>query len=259
MVDEVSSVELDCISAPLAIWVEEAEISSADIATARDETAIWVAISRRFFTICRIECSSHPISSRDWLRMSVVRSPLDTCSARMPRLVSGSAMSRARPRPSRTPAPIVKTIMTRMVVRESWKICAAAAASLPAELSRSSALSACHPSRVVSARTPVKPVRIFRRIVQSLIVCCQALPIVLILGRGRSSVQQQHLVQIQQHDQPGVPAGDSGEEIGLGGHHFFRRRRRRCPPAPSSPGRPDRPAGRAPGRAPRPPRCGRTG
>ena len=30
-----------------------------------------------------------PISSRDWLRMSVVRSPLETCSARIPRLVSG--------------------------------------------------------------------------------------------------------------------------------------------------------------------------
>ena len=40
------------------------------------------------------------------------------------------------------------------------------------------------PSRLVSASTPAKPVRIFRRIVQSLIVCCQALPIVLILGRS---------------------------------------------------------------------------
>ena len=37
MVDEVSSVELDWVSAPLAIWVEEAAISSADVATAREE------------------------------------------------------------------------------------------------------------------------------------------------------------------------------------------------------------------------------
>ena len=84
MVEEVSSVELDWFSAPLAIWVEEAAISSADVATARDELVIWVAIWRRFLTICRIECSSQPISSRDWLLMSVVRSPLETSSQRMP-------------------------------------------------------------------------------------------------------------------------------------------------------------------------------
>ena len=85
MVEEVSSVELLCISAPLAIWVELAEISSAEVATVREETAIWVAISRRFLTICRIECSSQPISSRERLRMSAVRSPLETCSASTPR------------------------------------------------------------------------------------------------------------------------------------------------------------------------------
>ena len=107
MVDEVSSVELLCISAPLAIWVELAEISSAEVATVRDETAIWVAMSRRFFTIWRIECSSQPISSRERLRMSVVRSPLETCSARMPRLVSGSAMSRDSASASATPRPMV--------------------------------------------------------------------------------------------------------------------------------------------------------
>ena len=139
MVDEVSSVELDCISAPFAIWDEEEEISSADCATAREETAIWVAISRRFFTICRIECSSHPISSRDLLRMSVVRSPLETCSARIPSWVRGSAISRARPRARSTPAPIVTAMKTMIMVRESWKICSAARTSLPAALSRLSA------------------------------------------------------------------------------------------------------------------------
>ena len=40
---QVSSVELLCISAPFAIWVELAEISSADVATVREEAAIWIA------------------------------------------------------------------------------------------------------------------------------------------------------------------------------------------------------------------------
>ena len=77
--------------------MEEAAISSAEVATARDELVIWLAIWRRFFTICRIECSSQPISSRDWLLMSVVRSPLETSSQRMPSWVSGSAISRDEP------------------------------------------------------------------------------------------------------------------------------------------------------------------
>ena len=123
MVDEVSSVELDCISAPFAIWLEEAEISSAEVATVREETAIWVAMSRRFFTICRMECSSQPISSRDRLRTSVVRSPLDTCSARIPRLVSGSAISRASARASPMPSAMVSARTRRIAERESRKIC----------------------------------------------------------------------------------------------------------------------------------------
>ena len=56
---------------------------------------MWPTITRRFFTIWRIECSSQPISSRDWLRMSVVRFPLDTSSASIPSFSSGSAMSLA--------------------------------------------------------------------------------------------------------------------------------------------------------------------
>ena len=116
---EVSSVELDWVSAPRAIWVELAEISSALVATVREEVEIWAAIDRRFFTICRIECSSQPISSRDWLRMSAVRSPLETCSARTPRLVSGSAISRARSSAVPTPSSAATSITSRMLVRAS--------------------------------------------------------------------------------------------------------------------------------------------
>jgi len=112
MVLEVSSVELDWASAPRAIWVVLAEISSALVATVREEVEIWPTIPRRFFTICRIECSSQPISSRDWLRMSAVRSPFETCSARTPRLVSGSAMSRA----SRSARPTPRMAVTSSII-----------------------------------------------------------------------------------------------------------------------------------------------
>ena len=81
IVAEVSSVELDWVSAPRAIWTVVLEISSAEVATVRLADVIWVTISRRLFTICRMMCSSQPTSSRDRLRMSTVRSPLATCSA----------------------------------------------------------------------------------------------------------------------------------------------------------------------------------
>ena len=174
IVEEVSSVELLCSSAPLAIWVELAEISSAEVATVRDDTAIWVAISRRFFTIWRIECSSQPISSRERLRMSAVRSPLETCSARMPRVVSGSAISRDRASANTRPMPIVRTSSIRMALRESLTICSAAAKSPdPSRLMRASASSARQPSSAVRPSTRAKPVRIFRRIVQSLMTCAK--------------------------------------------------------------------------------------
>ena len=128
MVDEVSSVLLDWVSAPRAIWVEEAEISSAEVATARDETVIWVTIWRRFFTIWRIECSSQPTSSRDWLLISAVRSPLDTCSARMPSRVSGSAMSRASASAVTRPTRTVRTRVPTIISRESWNSWSAALA-----------------------------------------------------------------------------------------------------------------------------------
>ena len=48
---DVSSVELVWASAPLAICTDEAEISSAELATVRDEVEICPTTTRRFFTI----------------------------------------------------------------------------------------------------------------------------------------------------------------------------------------------------------------
>ena len=120
IVDEVSSVELDCASAPLAIWVVEAEISSVEVATVRDVAEIWPTILCRFLTICRIVCSSQPISSRVMLLMSTVRSPFETASAARPSRVSGSAISRARNMLVATPTTTAPARRARIMVRAPW-------------------------------------------------------------------------------------------------------------------------------------------
>jgi hypothetical protein len=89
IVAEVSSVELDWVSAPRAIWTVVLEISSAEVATVRLAEVIWVTISLRLFTICLMMCSSQPTSSREALRISTVRSPFATRSASRPSASEG--------------------------------------------------------------------------------------------------------------------------------------------------------------------------
>src|SRR4029077_21237394 len=218
MVADVCSVELVWASAPLAIWTEEAEISSADVATVREEVEIWPTTVRRFLTIWRIECSSHPISSRDWLLMSAERLPFDTCSASMPRLSSGLAISRARSTASARPTATVTAVVRRMIERASVVIWAAPVALL----SLPSWPIANQPCRPVSTRTAAKPEMIFRRMVQSRILCMIVWVIADSRGRGAGRVQRQR--KVEKNDQAIVQVDDA-RQIGGVRRLFFARGR----------------------------------
>ena len=116
---EVSSAVWAWRWAPPVMSLALAEISSADEVTVSDAAVICSTIWRRFRTIVRIKCSSQPISSRERLRISTVRSPLETCSVAMPSSSRGWAMRRARNSARSRPATTVTTTRVRRSTRES--------------------------------------------------------------------------------------------------------------------------------------------
>src|SRR5262245_33726160 len=170
----VSSAALACRWAPLVMSVALPEMRPADDATARDASAIWATSWRRLLTIPRIKCSSHPISSRLRLRMSIVRSPLEIRSEAIPRRSRGSAIRRASNKASSRPSATVAATMSAIAARESATIRlavdAAGSSRLRVATSSCSAASlrvANQPSSAATLTTSAKPARILRRIVQS--------------------------------------------------------------------------------------------
>ncbi len=119
MLDDVSSVAADWVSAPRANWLPELEIFSDAAATMREEARIDRMVARRLLDIWRMDACSWPASSLDSLgAISMVKSWAARRLAQSTAAAKGVVMLRAMT-DTRNPASNSATI-TNAMVRARW-------------------------------------------------------------------------------------------------------------------------------------------
>ena len=121
MLDDVSSVAVDWVSAPLASWEAEEEMRSLAEATVRDEDTMAEMVERRLVAMVRMAASSCPGSSSAPSGISMVRSWAARALAQLTARVSGTVMLRTMN--STRPAASTKNTSTTAMLRPfcHWK------------------------------------------------------------------------------------------------------------------------------------------